>query len=561
VPLAIDAFPDINQLTLAKTTGYMKTGVSYKQEPVEGQYDAIIIGSGIGGLTTAAFLAKRGKKVLILERHYTAGGFTHMFKRNDYEWDVGVHYVGEVADEKTILRGIFDHITDGQLHWADMGEVYDRMIFGDKEYEFIKGKENFRERLKEYFPAREDQTAIDRYLELINAAAKSTGNYFMDKAMPSLLSRTVGTFMRRPFMKFANQTTLDTLKGITDNPELIGILTGQYGDYGIEPSRSSFAIHAMVAKHYLKGGAYPIGGCSQIAGTIEPVIEKAGGKIYTNAEVTEIIVKADRAIGVRMKDGKEILAPIVISNAGVSNTYERLIPTEVADKHKLRSNFGNVQPSAAHVSLYIGLKHTAEELNLPKANYWIYPDYDHDTNLRNFIADDDTPFPVVYISFPSAKDPDFTNRYPGKATIEIITFAPYEKFAKWDGTRWKKRGEEYEAYKEKLAQRLLEYLYKHEPQVKGKIDYYELSSPLSTKHFINYAHGEIYGLEHTPERFRLKNLRPSTSIKGLYLTGQDVVSVGIGGALFSGVLTAAAILKKNVLGDVVKEVKARQAVL
>ena len=72
-------------------------GISYKQHPVGGPYDAIVIGSGMGGLTAAAMLARHGgKKVLVLERHYTAGGFTHVFRRPGYEWDVGVHYIGRV---------------------------------------------------------------------------------------------------------------------------------------------------------------------------------------------------------------------------------------------------------------------------------------------------------------------------------------------------------------------------------------------------------------------------------------------------------------------------------
>jgi len=106
--------------------------------------------------------------------------------------------------------------------------------------------------------------------------------------------------------------------------------------------------------------------------------------------------------------------------------------------------------------------------------------------------------------------------------------------------------------KEQYAQRLLETLYKYVPQVKGKVDYYELSSPLSTKNSTSYENGEIYGIEHTLERFRLKFLRPRTPIKNLYLTGQDVVTAGIGGALFGGILTASAILNKNVIGDVLK---------
>jgi all-trans-retinol 13,14-reductase len=203
--------------------------------------------------------------------------------------------------------------------------------------------------------------------------------------------------------------------------------------------------------------------------------------------------------------------------------------------------------------LYIGLKGSPEELGLPKTNYWIYPeDADHDACVERYLHDIDQPFPLVYISFPAAKDPDWSNRYPGRSTIDIITLLPFDEFTKWEGSRWKKRGEEYEALKEKIAQRLLEVLYRQLPQVKGKVDYHELSTPLTTQHFINYERGEIYGLDHSPSRFRQSFLRPRTPIKNFYLTGQDMVTAGIGGALFSGVLTVAAMTGKNVMKRVME---------
>lgn len=120
-------------------------------------------------------------------------------------------------------------------------------------------------------------------------------------------------------------------------------------------------------------------------------------------------------------------------------------------------------------------------------------------------------------------------------------------FAKWSDTSWKKRGDDYDAIKEDISQRLLTELYKQLPQVEGKINCYELSTPLTTEHFVNYKNGEVYGLDHSPSRFRQPFLKPRTPIKNFYLTGQDIVTAGVGGALFSGVLSAMAITGKNVL--------------
>ena len=334
------------------------------------------------------------------------------------------------------------------------------------------------------------------------------------------------------------------------------VLSAQFGDYGMPPSKSSFVIHAAVALHYMNGGFYPVGGSEEIFNTIAPSILNAGGAILIGAGVKEIQIEGGVAKGVIMQDGKEIKSDVVVSGAGVHLTLHQLLSESNRKKFKFWNDAQQLAPSYGHLSLYIGLKHTAEELQLPKANYWIYPNgNNHDKAIETYLEDYTKDFPVVYISFPSAKNPVFLDKYPGRATIEIITVAKYDWFKKWENTRWKKRGEEYDALKEAFAQRLLAHLYQQEPQLRGKIDFYELSTPITTKHFCNYINGEIYGLDHPPARFAKDYLKPQTPIKNLFLTGQDIVTVGIGGALMSGVLTAAAITKSNLINEIVKQSK------
>ena len=122
---------------------------------------------------------------------------------------------------------------------------------------------------------------------------------------------------------------------------------------------------------------------------------------------------------------------------------------------------------------------------------------------------------------------------------------PYSWVKKWEGTEWKRRSKDYEAFKEEMAQRLMEVLFEQHPQLRGKITHYELSTPLTTQHFAGYQHGEIYGIDHTPERFKMRALRPQTPIAGLYLTGQDIATCGVAGGLFGGVLCAASVLQKK----------------
>ncbi len=530
----------------------MRVGTSYKQHPgLADQWDAIVIGSGIGGLSVAATLAKlAGKRVLVLERHYTAGGFTHTFRRPGYEWDVGVHYIGDVSHPRAAARRIFDFVTNGELDWADMGEVYDRIILGENSYDFVKGRENFRAQLHEYFPS--DTDAIDLYLEKVIATAKKAQLFFAEKAMPPFISTLFGGMMRRPILKDALRTTRDVLEEITENQELIGVLTGQFGDYGLTPAKSSFFIHSMVASHYFRGAAYPVGGSARIAETILPVIEGAGGEVVTNAEVAEVIIDDGQAVGVKLVNGHELRAPMIISDAGVINTFERLVPAETAKASGYPARVSNVGHSVAHLCLYVGLEGTTEELQLEKTNLWVYRDHNHEENFERFQADINAPLPLVYLSFPSAKDPDFEQRYPGHSTIEALTLGPYDVFKSWENTSWKKRGAEYDELKASLSERLLDTLYKHAPATRGKVEIAELSTPLTTRNFAAHPHGEIYGLQHTPHRFEQRWLRPRTPIKGLYLTGADVASAGVVGALMGGMLCSSAVLKGNVLGRVLK---------
>jgi all-trans-retinol 13,14-reductase len=536
----------MSTLTLDRDTIRGNAGVSYKQHPPEGAFDAIVIGSGIGGLASAALLARRaGKRVLVLERHYTAGGFTHVFHRPGYEWDVGLHYVGEMGAGAR-MRALFDEITEGRLQWSAMPEVYDRIRIADRSYEFVSGAERFAERMRGYFPR--EGAAIGRYLALVRGAARASQLFFAEKAIPAALARLAGSSLRRGFLKYAGQTTAETLTGLTENRELIAVLTGHWGNYGLPPARSSFGMHAVIAAHYLDGAFYPVGGASRIAAGIRPVIERAGGQILVSAEVAQILLDArNRAIGVRMADGRELRAPLILSDAGAWNTYATLLPPDAPGRAESLAEIERIPVSMGHVCLYVGLRRDPGEPEFGDSNLWIYPHADHDANVARYAADPEQPFPGLFISFPSAKDPEFAERYPGRATIEVVALASYSQFDRWADTPWKRRGAAYGELKVKLAARMRAELERHVPAVRGKIDYCELSTPLSTRNFANYNQGQIYGPAATPERFQARVLSPRTPVRNLYLTGADAAVPGIAGALAGGALAASAVLRRNVM--------------
>jgi all-trans-retinol 13,14-reductase len=500
-------------------------------------YDHIVIGSGIGGLTTATWLAKSGKKVAILERHYVPGGFTHSFKRkHGFQWDVGVHYVGNMDKDGTLI-GMFNYLTDGKLEWESMGDIYDVVYIGDKKFEIKAGKENFRKQLISYFP--EEEHVINEYISLIEKANKRGAQFFFEKVFEPWLSNSVGWIIRKRYAKYSEKTTWEVLSELTNNKLLIAVLCGQCGNYGLSPKYSSFGVHAMVIAHFMEGGYYPKGGADQICHKTIEVLNSLGSKVFINADVQEIITENNKVVGVRVND-TVIKSKSVISNVGVNNTFNYLL----SESSKKRCNFNlkEVKPASGHMCLYIGLNKSSAELNLPKHNVWYYA-HENTDELIEKAELSKAPSKFAYISFPSAKDPDWETKNPGTSTIQAMSVGNYDWFRTFEDQPWMKREDAYKKMKADFESTMLERLYSIFPQLKGHIQVTEVSSPLSTKHFSNYKNGEIYGLAHTPDRFKLPFLRPKTKIKGLKLVGQDITLVGISGAMLSGMLCATTILK------------------
>ncbi len=499
---------------------------------VDERFDTVIIGSGLGSLTTAALLARSGQRVLVLERHYEPGGFTHTFSRKGYEWDVGLHYIGMVHRPGSPERRLFDYLTEGRLDWASMGSPYDRAVIDGKIHDFVPDpKEQLAQWCAE-FPA--DADAIHRYWRLVLRVQKSAGLFFAEKAVPPWVSRPFGGLMRRPFGQLARRTTYDVLRELTDNEALITVLCAQCGTYGLAPAQSSFVIHAMVVCHFMHGGAFPCGGSRRVHESITKTIEDRGGVVALRASVERILTAGGRAAGLRLEGGAEIRASRVVSGVGMRNTFMKLLKEEDGPAiERIRGDLADVPPSLGHLDLYAGLDADDAALGLPKFNYSVYDSPCDEARMRT---------PDCFISFGSARDPEWPAAHPGKSTIQVILPAPCGEFDAWRETRWRKRGDAYEAKKAEFEARMLDKVYECVPQVRGHVAYTEVSTPLSTRHFLDYDDGEIYGLTHTPERFALPWLRPRTPIRGCYLTGQDTVSAGICGALVSGVLTASAIL-------------------
>ena len=313
------------------TPSTLRIGQRYRPSRLNGPYDALVIGSGIGGLTTAALLAELGWRVAVLEQHYTAGGATHSYDRAGYEWDVGVHYIGDMGTRTTVRR-MMDFLTQGNLDWAPMDAHYDRFFIGDNVYDAVAGREAFRDNLVGTSRAkRRRSTATSNCSAKCRAACAPSRSTARCRRGPRRWRvRCCAAGCRSSF----DRTTWEVLSELTDDPELIAVLTGQWGDLGLPPKRSSFVIQALIARHYLHGGFYPVGGAWRIAETILPRIRARAAKCSpTRASTKSWCATAACAAACAWRTATRSTAGCVISDAGAINTFAQLLPAEVSRTH------------------------------------------------------------------------------------------------------------------------------------------------------------------------------------------------------------------------------------
>jgi len=500
------------------------------------EFDVIVIGSGMGGLTTAAALSRLDHKVLLLEQAQSIGGLTHAFSRDGFSWDVGLHYCGAFGHNQRAGR-ILDWLSGGTIEFRSVGTVYDTLHFPEG-FEISVGRPAaaYKMELKDLFP--DNVAEIDAYFEVLLSAENAGHMAGAERAMPEPFRSAHRLWNKRKIQRWCNRTTDEVIAKLITNPKLAAVLSAQWGTYGGKPREASFAVHAIVIGHYLEGAAYPVGGAGTIARGLVPVIEAAGGITRTGTPVSEILLDDGKAVGVWTSSGEEINAPFIVSAIGAGETVKHLLPQEIRDQHWARE-ISTFKPSVCHFQVFLGFEGDIARYGANRSNHWYYESWD--TNDHIWTAADGEPIPMMFISFPSLKDPAHDPGPSDKHTGEILVLADWSSVAEFAAEGTEARADEWASFKKSVESKMMEFFTKKFPALAPFVVHHELGTPLATVSFTGHEKGGFYGVETTPRRMLSNALNARTPVPGLFLSGQDVMTPGIAGALTGGMFGAAAI--------------------
>lgn len=480
-------------------------------------YDAIIIGSGLGGLSCGSYLALNGWKVLVLEKHNVSGGYASSFKRGDFTFDVCLHMLNGVAKGERMYTlfewcGVADRIKFKKLNY------FGRVIFPEHDFRLPNnGLKDIVSVLENQFP--HEKTGINSLFEEMEKIYEDQIK-FSASSMPLWLKLAFFPLLYRSLFPVVKKTSSQLLDKHINDEKLRAIIYANWLFYGLPPSKLNITYGVLPnISYWMKGAYYPEGGNQVIPDAFVDVIKENGGEIVFNREVSRIITEGNVAVGVETSKGDNYKGNVIVSNISPHDTFGRLIDSELIPQ-KLRNRTNEMELSGSHFIVYLGLgeEFTAGLTNREDYEFFVSDTYDHDLDYQwsmNCEVDKASYELVLYSNVESSTAKG--NKY----IIGLTQNQSYAYWQKFEADYFARNKEEYKKEKERMAKILIKRAERIIPDISQHIEVIEIATPLTLKRFTSNPMGASYGwanlvtqsnpLQRSPQKTPIKNLYLSSA--------------------------------------------------
>jgi len=503
----------------------------------EDQFDAIIIGAGLGGLSCGAAFARQGFKPLVIEQHTKPGGYATTFQRKDFTFDVSLHstVVGERNGVRNLIPG-FPEITD--VTFVPHPDLY-RAVFPEHDIRVPqRDVPGYIEMLARQFP--EEKDGIAGAVEDMRGLSRDVQKLLSSKGKYDPAKFTNDFPCLAKFMSGTWGQMLDTR---IRNPKLKAILAAQWIYYGLPPSQISPFYSAMPVIGYLEGGGYyPVGRSQKISDALASFIQSRGGIVKLGTRVTEILTTDGVATGVRVEGGRKYKSKVVVSNANLHDTFGKLLEEEPLTRGHTKT-LEPLSVSFSSFQVFLGLKRDlVRDIGIKDSEVFVYSGYDPDQDYKRMLNADVSSggFALtLYDNLPERFSP------PGKNTLNILTAQGYDHWQKYESDYFKGNKSAYNAEKERMADMLIDAAENRLlPGLRAAIEVKEIGTPLTNLRYTSNYRGAIYGWDQTLQNSGDKRVPHITPIKNLYLAGAWTrPGHGYGGVIWSGLECFGEIMK------------------
>ena len=481
---------------------------------MNGKWDAVVVGSGIGGLTCGAFLAKAGMKVRVVEQHSQIGGYAHSFSRGPYRFQSGIH--SAPISDNGLIRFLLK-----QLGINDCIQT-------------ISHKEMFRGSIGDY------SFIIPEYIDDIFEAATSKFPHERNNIkalfseMESLYNAVVGPLFQ--FEEKGNDKNRSLLhkyqevsygsfiaKYISDE-RLRHIYYSQWPFCGLSPNYAStafftlmFYVHAKEGSHYLKGGF------ETLASALASAITDRGGRVDTKSAVTRIRVEDGVAKSVFLETGEEIETELIVSNVSPYILHTRLLDESSRNRLWIK-RLSKLNRSVSAVAVYLGLDREISSLIPGNITMW-YRQNDFDSIFRRISEGKDTSSDhMIILKTPYASDAQ---------TLFLMSYFNKSHTNDWPNV------------KDKIADRMIGNAEKIFPGLKSQINCVVTASPTTFERYTGNTDGALYGFENTCDLYGEARMPISTYIPNLYQVGHWYRGCGIWNVMECGYSASRIILQNS----------------